>query len=123
MRPQNRIVKQYQVGLQTQLTMLFADVRGSTSLAKQIGAVAFHRLINRYYIACAEQLEKSDALINRLIGDALIGLYVPGIAGPGEILVSEETCASAGFPHSDCDQRILELKGRSILSAVRVLSH
>ena len=77
-----KIVKKYQVGREMQLTMLFADVRSSTSLAEQIGPVQFHRLINRYYIVCAEQLGQSDALINRLIGDALIGLYVPGIAGP-----------------------------------------
>lgn len=77
-----KIVKKYQVGLEMELTMLFADVRGSTSLAEQIGPARFHRLINRYYVVCAEQLGLSDALINRLIGDALIGLYVPGIAGP-----------------------------------------
>lgn len=77
-----KIVKKYQVGVEMQLTMLFADVRGSTSLAEAIGASAFHRLINRYYVACAEELERTNALINRLIGDALIGLYVPGIAGP-----------------------------------------
>ena len=80
-----KIVKKYQVGLEMPLTMLFADVRGSTALAEAVGASHFHRLINRYYKVSVEALGKSDALINRLIGDALIGLYVPGIAGPNYV--------------------------------------
>ena len=77
-----KIVKKHQVGLEMPLTMLFADVRGSTALAETIGASSFHQLINRYYQVSVEALGRTDALINRLIGDALIGLYVPGIAGP-----------------------------------------
>lgn len=77
-----KIVKKYQVGVEIPLTMLFADVRDSTATAEEIGPSAFHLLINRYYQTSTQVLGKSDALINRLIGDALIGLYVPGIAGP-----------------------------------------
>lgn len=77
-----KIVKEYQVGLELQLTMLFADVRGSTNLAEEIGASAFHRIINRFYQTCTEVLVNSDALIDKLVGDEVIGLYVPGIAGP-----------------------------------------
>jgi adenylate cyclase len=76
-----KIVKKHQVGLEMSLTLLFADVRGSTALAETVGASSFHQLINRYYQVGVEALSKTDALINRLIGDALIGLYVPGIAG------------------------------------------
>src|SRR5215211_3222031 len=46
-----KIVKQYQVGTEVLLTMLFADVRDSTTLAEQIGLSAFHQVINRYYRA------------------------------------------------------------------------
>jgi adenylate cyclase len=77
-----KIVKEYQVGLELRLTMLFADVRGSTTLAEEIGASAFHRLMNHFYKASTEVLVKTDALIDRLVGDEVIGLYVPGIAGP-----------------------------------------
>lgn len=77
-----KIVKKYQVGIELPLTMLFADVRNSTTLAEAIGPSAFRHLINRYYQSCTEVLTKTNALVNRLIGDALIALYVPGIAGP-----------------------------------------
>jgi adenylate cyclase len=69
------------VGAEIQLTMLFADVRGSSTLAEEIGVSVFHKLINRYYRVCGKVLAESDALVVRLIGDAVIGLYVPGIAG------------------------------------------
>jgi adenylate cyclase len=80
-----KIVKKYQVGMEIELTMLFADVRDSTTLAEEIGPSAFHHLINRYYRTSTQVLGKTDALINRLIGDALIALYVPGIAGPEHV--------------------------------------
>ena len=76
-----KIVKKHQVGTEIELTMLFADVRGSTTLAETIGISEFQQLINRFYKTSAEVLAASDALIIRLIGDAVIGLYVPGLAG------------------------------------------
>lgn len=76
-----KIVKRHQVGTEIEVTMLFADVRGSTALAETIGIFEFQRLINRFYQTSAEVLAETDALIIRLIGDAVIGLYVPGLAG------------------------------------------
>ena len=76
-----KTVKKHQVGTKIRLTMLFADVRGSTNLAENIGISAFQNLINRFYQASAEVLTITNALVIRLIGDAVIGLYVPGIAG------------------------------------------
>lgn len=76
-----KIVTDNEVGLELQLTMLFADVRGSTKMAEEIGVSAFHQLINRFYKASVDVLVKTDALIDRLIGDEMVGLYVPGIAG------------------------------------------
>ena len=75
------LVKHYQVGTEVPLTLLFADVRGSTSLAEEIGAMAFHHLINHFYTASTEILVQTNALIDKLIGDEVAGLYVPGIAG------------------------------------------
>ena len=82
------LVKHHQVGSEVELTLLFADVRGSTALAEEIGASAFHRLINRFYTASTGVLVRTGALIEKMIGDEVAGLYVPGIAGPDHARVA-----------------------------------
>ncbi len=69
-------------GAEVVLTMLFADVRGSTTLAEQMNAREFSQLINRFYKVATHVLIQTDALVDRLMGDEAIGLYVPGFAGP-----------------------------------------
>lgn len=69
-------------GAEVVLTMLFADVRGSTKLAEQMSALEFSRLMNRFYTAASHVLIQTDALVDRLLGDEAIGLYIPGFAGP-----------------------------------------
>jgi len=70
-------------GAEVPLTMLFADVRGSTTLAEQMSALEFSRLINRFYTVATHVLIQTDALVDRLMGDQAIGLYIPGFTGPG----------------------------------------
>jgi adenylate cyclase len=77
-----RFVRKHEVGVEIELTLLFADVRGSTALAERLGAAEFHRLIDRFYRVAAEILIGQDALVDKLVGDEAIGLFVPGIAGP-----------------------------------------
>jgi len=62
--------------------MLFADVRGSTPLAEQMSAREFSRLMNRFYAVATDVLVQSDALVDKLVGDEVIGLFIPGFAGP-----------------------------------------
>lgn len=68
-------------GAEVVLSMLFADVRGSTTLAEQMSAFEFSQLISRFYAVGTDVLIKTDALVDRLIGDEVVGLYIPGIAG------------------------------------------
>jgi len=69
-------------GAEIVLTMLFADVRGSTTLAEQMSAIEFSRLINRFYSLATGVLVETDAMVDRLVGDEVVGLYIPGMAGP-----------------------------------------
>lgn len=69
-------------GAEVVLTMLFADVRGSTTLAERMSVREFSQLINRFYTVATHVLIQTDALVDRLMGDQAIGLYIPGFAGP-----------------------------------------
>jgi adenylate cyclase len=77
-------------GAEIVLTMLFADVRGSTTLAEQMSAREFSQLINRFYTVATRVLIQTDAMVDRLIGDEAIGLFIPGFAGPNHPLRAVE---------------------------------
>jgi adenylate cyclase len=68
-------------GAEIVLTMLFADVRGSTTLAEHMSALEFSRLVSRLYNVATDILVKNDAMVDRLIGDEVVGLFIPGLAG------------------------------------------
>jgi len=69
-------------GAEVELSLLFADVRGSTALAEHGTVADFAALMNRFFRVGTDALVRSDALIERFQGDAVIGLFVPGFAGP-----------------------------------------
>jgi adenylate cyclase len=73
--------KEYQGGAEIELSLLFADVRGSTRLSESMSAREFSQLINRFYNTATNVMVHSDALIDKIIGDQAAGMYVPGFAG------------------------------------------
>jgi len=68
-------------GAEVILTMLFADVRGSTTLAEQMSPAEFSQLINKFYKIATRVFIKADAMVDRLMGDEAIGLFIPDFAG------------------------------------------
>ena len=68
-------------GAEAEITMLFADVRGSTTLAEQISPSEFHALLHRFYSAAMNVLIERNAWIDKLVGDEVIALFLPGFAG------------------------------------------
>ena len=68
-------------GAEVPLSMLFADVRGSTALAEKTTATEFSRLMNRFYRVASKVLLRSQAWVDKLVGDEVIALYIPGFAG------------------------------------------
>lgn len=185
--------KRYPGGTEIEISMLFVDVRGSTCMAEGMTPGSFGQLMNRFYKAATEVLIRTDAVIDKLVGDEVIGLYLPlftgsnharpavlaarelllatghgeerdpwlpigigvhtglayvgtvggaedtvsditalgdnvnvtarlaSVAGPGEALISEATCAAGGVDLGELESRHLELKGRSEPISARVL--
>lgn len=71
----------YQGGAEIELSLLFADVRGSTSLSESMSPLEFSKLINRFYNTATRVMVRSNALIDKIIGDQVAAMYVPGFAG------------------------------------------
>jgi len=69
-------------GAEVPIAVLFADVRGSTTLGDSLGATEFAGRMNRFYEAATKTLIAHDALIDKLLGDEVMALFVPGLCGP-----------------------------------------
>ncbi len=76
-----QFAKDHPGSAEVELSLLFADVRGSTTLAENMGTAQFTKLIDRFYRTASEVLVESDALIDKIIGDQVAGIYVPGFVG------------------------------------------
>jgi adenylate cyclase len=69
-------------GAEVECSLLFADVRGSTTMAEGMRAGEFKRLMSRFFVAATDVLVTHDAIVDKYVGDEVIGIFVPGLAGP-----------------------------------------
>ena len=69
-------------GIEIDVGVLFADVRNSTAMGEISTASDFAKQLNRFYAIAAEVLIRHDGLIDKLIGDEVMGLFLAGLAGP-----------------------------------------
>lgn len=69
-------------GAEVECSLLFADVRGSTPLAETMSPRDFNRLMGRFYDTAFEILVDHDAFVDKFVGDEVIGIFVPSMAGP-----------------------------------------
>ena len=68
-------------GAELDIAVMFSDVRGSTGLAERSDIASYAALMNRFYIAATGVLVAHGALIDKLIGDEVMALFIPGITG------------------------------------------
>jgi class 3 adenylate cyclase len=58
-----------------EITVLFADVRGFTTLAERLGPSETFRFINRYTAAIAPAIHAHGGFINGFLGDGIMALF------------------------------------------------
>ena len=68
-------------GAEVDIAVLFADVRGSTGMAERMSAKDYAELMSRFYLSTTRALVRHDAIVDKLIGDEVMALFIPGIAG------------------------------------------
>lgn len=69
-------------GAEVDIAVLFADVRGSTALGNHSAATEFAMTLNRFYRVATQALLRHDAIIDKLIGDEVMAIFVRGVSGP-----------------------------------------
>jgi adenylate cyclase len=93
-------------GAEVEISMLFADVRGSSKLARQMPTWDFTRLMNRFYNVSKEVLIEADAIIEKFVGDEVVALFVPLMTGPDHARRAVEAAAALlrATGHADDEQ-------------------
>ncbi|MGD9737391.1 MAG: adenylate/guanylate cyclase domain-containing protein [Solirubrobacterales bacterium] len=71
-------------GMTMEAGILFADIRGFTSLSERSDPGAVSALLRRFY-AAAEDVLFPEAIIDKLIGDEVMALYLPYGGHLGEV--------------------------------------
>jgi adenylate cyclase len=69
-------------GVEIPVTLLFSDVRGSTTLGEHMRPKDFKDFLDRFYRLATDAITHHDGLVDKIVGDEVIGLFFGGISGP-----------------------------------------
>jgi adenylate cyclase len=64
------------------VTLLFADVRGSTGIGERLAPAEFHAFLNRFYRIALDAVIAHDGLLDKFVGDEVVALFFGGVTGP-----------------------------------------
>lgn len=84
------LVRRLDYGAEVEMSILFADIRGSTPLAERLTPTKFKELIDRFYNETTHVLVHSYAIIDKLVGDEVSGYYLPSYVGADYVMKSVE---------------------------------
>jgi class 3 adenylate cyclase len=68
-------------GAEIECTFLFADVRGSTTLAEGMRSADFRGLLDRFYDTAAAVVFDHDGFVDKFVGDELVAFFFPLLTG------------------------------------------
>ena len=68
-------------GAEIECTMLFADIRGSTTLAESMSSTDFHHVLDRFYSVASEVVFDHNGMVDKFVGDELVAMFVPLLSG------------------------------------------
>ena len=67
-------------GERKRVTVLFADLQGSTQLADQIDPEDLHELLDRYFRILSEGVHRFEGTVNQYTGDGIMAIFGAAIA-------------------------------------------
>ena len=79
-------------GAEVSVAMLFADIRGSTTLAERMSPAGYHALLDRFFTTATAVVIKHDGYVDKFVGDELVAQFFPLLSG--ERFVARAVAAS-----------------------------
>jgi adenylate cyclase len=68
-------------GAEIAISILFADIRGSTSLAETMSPGAYRAVLDRFYNVAADAVFAHDGFLDKFVGDEVMATFAPLLAG------------------------------------------
>jgi adenylate cyclase len=68
-------------GVEIEATFLFADIRGSTTVAERMRPAEFQALLARFYAVCGSAVDEAGGLVDKYLGDGVVAFFVPAFTG------------------------------------------
>ncbi len=68
-------------GAEIPVSLLFADIRGSTTIGERLSPTEFRAFLDRFYRLTSRAVLASDGVVDKFVGDEVIGLFFAGISG------------------------------------------
>lgn len=81
-----RFISTHQGGAEIEASMLFADIRGSTTIAEGMSPTEFRALLDRFYTVASKVVFAHNGTIDKFVGDELVALFVPLFSGDDHAL-------------------------------------
>lgn len=75
------MIEKYHGGAEIECSLLFADIRGSTTMAESMGPGAFHDLLDRFYRTATEVVFDHDGGVDKFVGDEVVAFFFPLMSG------------------------------------------
>jgi adenylate cyclase len=91
-------------GAEVPVSLLFADIRGSTGIAERLKPAQYSRLLDRFYGLASKAVLAQDGLVDKFVGDEIVALFIPAIAGADHagraIQAARALMSEVGAPHA-----------------------
>jgi len=105
-------------GERKQVTVLFADVKGSMDLAEQLDPEDWHRIMERFFQCLAAGVHRFEGTVNQYTGDGIMALFGAPIAHEDH---AQRACWSALHLRDELRRYADELRtARGLAFAVRI---
>ena len=94
-------------GERKQVTVLFADVKGSMELAEQLDPEEWHRILERFFALLTEGVHRFEGTVNQYTGDGIMALFGAPIAHEDH---AQRACYAALNLQEEIARYAIELK-------------
>ena len=70
-------------GAEIPVSLLFADIRGSTGIGERLSPTDYRAFLDGFYRLSSRAILDHDGMVDKFVGDEAIGLFFTGISGVG----------------------------------------